>query len=81
MRFRDSMTERYLRGLRNTCVVFYIPFSCADPDSFVRGGQTFTTFFVVVFFNLRGGRIQIPLLKVIISPPVKRHLNGVSLAY
>ena len=34
--------------------------SCADPGSFVRGGQTLTFFF---FFSLmRGGRIQIPLL-------------------
>ena len=33
--------------------------SCADPESFVRGGPTLTTSF---FSLMRGGRIQIPLL-------------------
>ena len=37
--------------------------ACADPESFVRGGPTLTTFFSFFFFSLiRGGRIQIPLL-------------------
>ena len=31
-------------------------------------------------FFMRGERIQIPLKRVIIGPPAKRHLNGVSLA-
>ena len=35
--------------------------SCADQESFVRGGLTLTTLFVV-FSLMRGGRIQIPLL-------------------
>ena len=37
--------------------------SCADPESFVRGGPTLTAFFFSFFFSLmRGGRTQIPLL-------------------
>ena len=49
--------------------------SCADPESFVRGGPTLTTFFFLFFqFSLmRGGKIQIP--------PFKRHLNGLSLGW
>ena len=33
--------------------------ACADPESFVRGGPTLTTFF---FSLMRGGRVQIPLI-------------------
>ena len=33
--------------------------TCADPESFVRGGPILRTFF---FSLMRGGRIQIPLL-------------------
>ena len=50
--------------------IIYSP--CADPESFARGGPTLQRFFY--------GRLQIPLYKrAIIGPPVKRHLNGVSL--
>ena len=38
--------------------------ACADPESFVRGGSTLTTFFFnfFIFYLMRGGgRIQIPL--------------------
>ena len=42
---------------------FVGPYSCGDPESFVRGGQTLTTFFFFVVFTLmRGARIQIRLL-------------------
>ena len=44
--------------------------TCADPESVARGGPTWQRFF-----------FQIPLYKrAIIGPPVKRHLNGDSLA-
>ena len=43
--------------------------SCADPESFFRGGPTLTGF----FFSCEG--IQIPLK----AGHHKRHLNGVSL--
>ena len=43
--------------------------ACEDPGSFVRGGPTLTTF----FFILREDPNT--------TPPAKRHLNGVSLAY
>ena len=48
--------------------------SCADPESFVRGGPTLQRFFYLFFFFslMRGRMIQIPLLA--------GHLNGVSLA-
>ena len=36
-------------------------YSCADPESFVRGGPTLTRFFVFLRL-MRGGRIQILLL-------------------
>ena len=38
--------------------------TCANPESFVRGGPTLTFFFFFVFFLslMRVGRIQIPLL-------------------
>ena len=51
--------------------IIYSP--CADPESVDRGVQLGNCFF--------DGRIQIPLYKrAIIGPPVKRHLNGDSLA-
>ena len=52
--------------------IIYSPF--ADPESFSRGVPTLQRF----FFD---GMIQIPLYKrAIIGPPVKRQLNGDSLA-
>ena len=51
--------------------ILYSP--CADPESFARGVKLCNFFF--------DGRIQIPLHKrAIIGLPVKRHLNGISLA-
>ena len=44
-----------------------------------RGSTTLTRFFFFFFSLIRGGRIQIPLLVGHQRPPVKRHLNGVSL--
>ena len=36
--------------------------TCADPESFVRGGPTLTTFFFIFFFSSGDGeRIQMPL--------------------
>ena len=52
--------------------------STRDPESFVRGGPTLTSFLVN---EGRDDLNTIPLYKrVIIGPPTKRHLNGVSLA-
>ena len=56
--------------------------SCADPESFVRGGPTLTGFLLVFIFSLmRGGRIQIPLLVGNHQPasetPLKWHLASV----
>ena len=52
--------------------ILYSP--CADPESLPEGVQLCNVF----FFD---EKIQIPLYKrVIVDPPVKRHLNGVSLA-
>ena len=61
------------------------PVSCADPESFIRGGPTSTTFFFFYlfyfFFSLmRGGRIQIPLLVGHQRPASETPFNGVSLA-
>ena len=50
----------------------YLP--CANPEIFVRGGPTFTIFFLV------DEGIQIPLRVGHHRPQEKRHLNGVSLA-
>ena len=61
--------------------------SCADPESFVRGGPTFL-FFYFVFRGERGSK-QIPLNRAssarkrnvsLAGSQAKRHLNGVSLA-
>ena len=35
--------------------------TCADQESFARGGPTLTGFFGVFFKLMKGGRIQIPL--------------------
>ena len=35
--------------------------TCADPESFVRGGPTLTTYFWWVFLVHEGGRIQMPI--------------------
>ena len=45
------------------CVVFLLPSTRVDPESFDRGGPTSTCFFFFFFISLtKGGRIQIPLL-------------------
>ena len=51
--------------------------TCADPESFVRGGPTLTVFFFQIMRE-RGSKYHLEL--VIMGPPAKRHLNGVSLA-
>ena len=57
----------------NDCRIIHVYSPCADPESFARGGPTLKLFLY--------GRIQKPLYKwAIIGPPVKRHLNGASLA-
>ena len=50
--------------------------TCVDPEGFVSGGATLTTFLGV------DERIQILLnyKRAIADPPAKRHLNGGSLA-
>ena len=51
--------------------------SCADPESFVRGGPTLKTF----FRGERGSKLnKYHYKRAIIDPRAKRHLNGVSLA-
>ena len=58
--------------------------TCADPESFFRGGPTLTTFFFLLFFLFsvdgmeRGSKCHYKW--AIIGPPVKRHWNGGSLA-
>ena len=55
--------------------------TCADPESFVRGGPNLITFFFFFFFSCLGERGSEYHYKwAIISPPAKRHINGVSLA-
>ena len=60
--------------------------SCVDPQSFVRGGPTWTTCFFVRFFFWGGGGWggwsgkRYHFKRAIIGPPAKCHLNGVSLA-
>ena len=53
--------------------------SCADPESFFRGGTTFFTFFFSFLFLVDEGR-EDPNQHykwAIIGPPEKHHLNGV----
>ena len=56
--------------------------TCADTGSFVRGGPTLTflffNFFIYFFYLMR--RFKYHYKWAIISPPTKRHLNGISLA-
>ena len=49
-------------------------FSCADPESFLRGGPTLTTFFFSWWWE---GGSKYNYKRAIIDPPAKRHLNGV----
>ena len=44
--------------------------SCADPESFVRGGPCLTFFSFILDEGISG---------TIIGPPAKRHINGVSM--
>ena len=46
--------------------------SCADPESFVRGGPTLTPLFLLV-----GSKFHYK--RTIIGPPAKRHNNGPTL--
>ena len=50
--------------------------ACLDPDRFVRGGSTLTTFFLVD----EGRKDPNTTLRGFIIPPGKCHLNGVLLA-
>ena len=52
--------------------------TCADPDSFVRGGPTLTTFFYLVDEGRKD--LNTTLNVQSLDPPAKRHLNGVLLA-
>ena len=53
---------------------------CADPEIFIRGGSTLTTFFIIILF-FRGGTIQIPLSEGrhwhTCETPFKWHFAGV----
>ena len=51
--------------------------SCADPENFVRGGQTLTTF-LFSWWGVGGSKYHYK--RAIIGLPAKRHLNGASLA-
>ena len=53
--------------------------TCADPESFARGGPILTTLFFFFFFR-RGVRIRIALKEGHHRPASERHLNGDSLA-
>ena len=54
--------------------------SCAGPESFVRGGPTLTTFFLLVDEARVDPNSMFHYTRVINDPPAKRHLNGVLLA-
>ena len=51
--------------------------SCPDPESYVRGGPTLTTFFFLVDEGREDPNTT--SMRAIIDPPAKRHLNGVLL--
>ena len=66
-----------------SCLRVFKPtlYSCADPENFVRGGPTLTTFFLWLLLLLLFRKLmRDERIKVIIGPPAKRYLNGVSLA-
>ena len=46
-----------------TLVVYGVNIICADPESFVRGGPTLTTFIVILFFLVDEGRDDPKTLK------------------
>ena len=48
--------------------------TCADPESFVRGGPTLTTFFFLSFYFDEGGGSEYHYKRGIVGPPAKRHL-------
>ena len=52
----------------------YTRCACADPESFVRGGPTLTTF-ILVDEGEKGSKYHYK--RAIIGSPAKRHLNGV----
>ena len=54
--------------------------TCADPESFVRGGPTLTFFLFVFLFDEGREDPNTTISGAIIGPPAKRHLNGVLLA-
>ena len=72
-------------GYRVNCTAYHACNTCADPESFFRGGPTLTSFFFAFFFSfffkfLEG--LQIPLKAGHHRPASETpfNLNGVSLA-
>ena len=61
---------------RTSHIKHNFPAACADPESFVRGDPTLTTFFSRWWE--RGSKHH--YMRPIIGPPAKHHLNGASLA-
>ena len=60
------------KSLNSTSVP--LPSSRADPESFVRGDPTLTTFFYCFFFLIdEGGGSMYHYKRAIIGPPAKRH--------
>ena len=54
--------------------------ACGDPESFVKGGTSLTTFLGIFFVSWWGDTGSKSHYLGIIVPPVTRHFNGVSLA-
>ena len=60
-------------------IVHFLQCSCADPESFVRGGPTLTTFFFLFFLRFdEGGRIQISLIS---GPSTASMRNAIKMAF
>ena len=67
--------ELHFRQFYHGSILYGPWLACADPESYVRGGQT-QLFFLLLFIWKGGERIQIPLKEgFIIGPLAKRHFK------
>ena len=74
-----TITKQHLRTQYSDSTSCETP--CANSESFIRGGPTFTTFFFYLFkFDWGEEWSKYNDERVIIGPPAKRNLNDVSLA-
>ena len=56
------------------CICFLIPYSCPDPESFVRGGVQLRQHFFFFLFDEGREDPNTTISGAIIGPPAKRHL-------